>query len=1022
MKKKLPKIYLFLLFGIIASFNTYAQQEIILSGTVLDAQTLTPLPGVTILEKGTNNGTATDFDGNYSLTVNTNATIVASFIGFTTLEIPVDGRTTIDINLLPDDEQLSEVVVVAYGTQKKETVTGSISSIDTEELTQSPAANLAVTLAGRLPGLTALQRSGEPGNDLTQIFIRGQGTINAQSPIVLVDGVERDLNYIDPNEVESVTILKDASSTAIFGVRGANGVILVTTKRGTSEVPEISFSAETGAQAFTRLADPVNAFQFATLRNLAQTNDGLEPAYSQEVLDAYRTGSDPVTYPNTDWVDLLVKDWSLQQRYNLNISGAGKAVSYFVNAGFLNQGGQFNVEDNLNYDPTFKLDRYNFRSNIDIKINKGLSAFLNLAGYVEKQNGPFAVGVASTGQGGASPSQFILANVFDIPSNVPGPLTPDNAVVTSPTQQNPPFGILNRTGYRQQTRSNITATFGMQQDLDFLTDGLSAKAVISFDSRAINNLNASKTYRRKVQVIERTETGQDSVYFRNFGDDVESPLNISGSQGFRSFSDFKGYLNYDRNFDKVHDVSALLLYQQQKEIINQQLPYNLRGIATRLTYGYKSKYFVEFNAGYNGSEQFAKGNRFGFFPAYSAGWIISREKFWENVNHIHFLKVRGSYGEVGNDRIGNDRFLYLDDINVVGGGYSPSLGLGQRIIISQLKNENLQWEVARKTNIGLEVGFLEDFDLAVDLFYEKRDNILRNRGTIPILNGLPIGTLPPVNIGVVENKGYEVELNYRKAFNKDFSFLSRVFVSYATNVQEFADEPFLPEDYAYRYRQQGYRIGQGFGYIVEKYFESQQEIDDSPQQVVGGHESRPGDFKYKDLNDDGVVNERDIAPIGFSNVPEYTFGAAFNATYKNFDLSILIQGVDNVTNFYQSRGTFAGDNYFGRHLESWTQERFENGDPINYPRLTIQPSPNEIANSFFIIDASYVRLKNVELGYVLPENLSDKIGAKRVRIYTNGLNIITWDNLPTDDFDPELTGPLAYPVTKLYNFGLNVSF
>ena len=1023
MKKKLTTFYLVLILGVINGYSVYAQDDIVITGVVHDGESDVPLLGATIIVKGaTMNGTTTDFDGNYTITAAPNAVIQASYVGYEPVEEAVNGRRQINFTLIPDSEQLDEVVVVAYGKQKKETVTGAVSSIETKTIKQSPAANLSVTLAGRLPGLTALQRSGEPGRDLTQLFIRGQGTVNAQSPIVLVDGVERELTYIDPNEVESVTILKDASSTAIFGVRGANGVILVTTKRGTSEKPEVTLTYESGAQAFTRIAQPVNSYEYATLQNLAQTNDGLDPAFGPDALEAFRTGSNPEAYPDVDYINEYISDFALQQRLNLNLSGAGKNVQYFVNAGYLNQGGQFKVEDNLDYDPRFKLDRYNFRSNIDLKLNNNLSAFLNLAGYVENQNSPFGVQVASTGQGGQSSSLFILASIYDTPSSTAGPLSPDGFVVTPPTQSNPAFGLLNRTGYRQQTRSNITATYGMQQKLDFITEGLSAKAVMSFDSRAINNLEGSKTYRKQVQVIEQTETGRDTIYFRDFNADIDGPLNITGSRGFRSLSNFQAYLNYARSF-KDHDVTGLLLWQQQKEIIDEQLPFNLRGLSSRITYGYKDKYFAEFNAGYNGSEQFAKGNRFGFFPAYSAGWIVSSEKFWEGIKSaVDYFKIRGSYGEVGNDRIGSARFLYLDDIDVPGGGYSPSLGLGGTVSIAQLRNENLQWEVAKKTNIGVEMGLFNDFDLRLDVFKERRDNILRNRGTIPVLNGLPIGVLPPVNIGIIENQGYEVELNYNKVFSQSLSFLSRINVNYANNEQIFADEPLRPEDFAFRYRQTGFRIGQNFGYLVEKYFESQEEIDASPVQNVGRRASLPGDFKYKDLNDDGVVDEKDIAPIGYSQVPEYTFGAAFNLTYKNFDFSVLFQGVSNVSYFYNSRGTFAGPNYFNRHLTSWTQERYDAGLPINYPRLTNQASPNEIANSFFITDASYIRLKNIEIGYVFPERVTNSIGAKRLRIYANGLNVATWDRLPTKDFDPELTGALSYPVTKLYNIGLNLSF
>jgi TonB-linked SusC/RagA family outer membrane protein len=1002
--------------------------DIVITGKVTDKDDGSTIPGVSVKVKGTNIGTLTDVNGNFTIKVSDKSRVlIFSYLGYEVTEKLVnDGNTNVNVQLVSSSQGLNEVVVVAYGTQKKETVTGAISSIQTREIKQSPAANLAVTLAGRLPGLTALQRSGEPGRDLTQIFIRGQGTVNAQSPIILVDGVERELTYIDPNEVESVSILKDASSTAIFGVRGANGVILVTTKRGTSEVPEINFTAESGGQDFTRKVQPVNSFQYATLKNLAQTNDGGLPGYSDAALEAYRTGSDPLRYPNTNWPDLLIKSYAPQNRLNLNISGAAKAVHYFVNAGTFTQGGQLRTENNDVYDPSFKLNRYNFRSNIDLQINKNLKAYLNIAGYLEKQNSPYGVAPASTGQDGTSPSFYILANIYDMPAVVPGPLSPDGSVSTNSGEINPAFGTLNRSGYRQQSRSNVTATYGMEQTLDFITKGLSVKALASFDSKATNNLIGSRSFVKEVQVINpnlKGQDGRDSVSYVPYNNDQNTPLSISGNSGFSSLANFQGFVNYGRTFGK-HTVGGLVLYQQQKNIIDAQLPFNLQGVSTRLTYGFDNKYFAEFDAGYNGSEQFIKSRRFGFFPAFSAGWVVSNEKFWNklNINAINSLKFRGSYGEVGNDRIGNTRFLYLDDVNIAGGGTSGSLGGGNKVNISGLKNEAIQWEVAKKTDIGVEIGFLKSFNLVVDVFKERRDNILRQRGTIPILNGLPIGALPKVNIGVIDNHGYEVELNYRKAFNKDFSVLSRVNMAYATNKQAFADEPILSSDYAYRYRETGYRIGQNFGYVVDKYFTSVDEINNSPKQDVGRRATLPGDFKYKDLNGDGLINSLDEAPIGYSGVPEYSFGGAFSVTFKSFDVSVLLQGVTNVSNFYQSRGTFPGANYYVNHLNSWTPERFANGESITYPRLSTKPSPNEIRNSFFILDASYLRIKNVELGYTLPTKWTEKIGSKRVRLYANGLNLYTWDRLPTNQFDPELNSELSYPLTKVVNFGVNVAF
>lgn len=979
-----------------------------------------PLAGVNVIEKGTNNGTTTSSDGSFSINVtDENAVLAISIVGYVKAEISVKNDDYSNIILTPLQNNMDEVVVVGYGQQKKLSVTGSVASIQTKDLKQSPAANLAVSLAGRLPGLTVIQKSGEPGRDVTQLYIRGQGTINTQSPIVLVDGIERSLTAVDPNEVESITILKDASSTAVFGVRGANGVILVTTRRGKSEIPEVNYSFETGAQDFPRLIKPVNAYEYATLKNQAFRNDGLNEPYSEYALERYRLQDDPTRYPDNDWNKINLNKYAFMQRHNLNISGAGKIANYFVNAGYLRQGGQFKTEADqpMGYDPSFRLDRYTFRSNIDFRLNKGLDAFLNVAGYVENINSPW-------GATGSDASLYIIAFGNDMPANVAGPLTKDGEILVGSAGQWSQYALINRSGYIKTTSGRITASYGMNQKLDFITKGLSAKAMVSFDLSPVNTLSASRGYESWMQVVDpnlKGADGMDSVYYVPSNAGVNTPLSISGSRSFTSMSNLQASLNYAGSFKK-HSLTSLLLFQQQSLIINAELPYNLRGLATRWSYGYDGKYFFEFNAGYNGSEQFAKKRRYGFFPAVSGAWVISREEFLKNSETVNLLKLRASYGLVGNDRIGGQRFLYLDNVQVTGGGYSSSLGLGQTVAINLLKNEGLQWEVSRKTNIGIELGLLNALSLTADIFTEKRDNILRYRGTVPALNGLPISVLAPVNIGVVQNRGYEIELGYNKRIRPDFSLIAKLNMSYTRNKQLNADEPLLPEDYAYRYRETGYRIGQQFGYIVDKYFESLEEIRLSPIQNVGGHASRPGDFKYRDINGDGLIDFKDRAPILFSSVPEYTFGAAVQTTFKRIDLSLLVQGVTNVSNYYMYRGTNSVSNYVARHLGSWTEERVANGLPIEYPRLTTQANPNEIENSFFINDASYIRLKNVEIGYNFSPALFERLRIKGARLYVNGLNLITFDRLPTKNFDPELTGDLSYPLVRIYNLGLNINF
>ncbi len=999
-----------------------------------------PLVGVTVKVQGKAQGTITNASGEFALDVAPSDSLIISYIGYQTRILAVRNQTNMQIILKAKEGSLNEVVVVAYGKQKKISVTGALASIQGEELKQSPASNLAVSLAGRLPGLIAIQRSGEPGRKLSELYIRGLGTTNGRNPLILVDGVQRDLTYIDPHEVASVTILKDASATALYGMRGANGVILVTTKRGSEGDQEINLDAQLSAQDFTRTPSVVDAFHYAVLRNLALRNDGLPLQYSAAQIQKYKDGSEPLRYPDNNYRNILMKNFSLQQRYNLNVSGGGKKARYFVNAGYLKQDGQFKVEDSLPYDPSFKLTRYNFRSNIDVDLNSTLHAFMNLAGYLEVQNSP--AGVFTTLNPltvfESSPSLWIMAYLWDIPAVAPGPVVPKGyehagEVTTYNNIGWPAFGQINRAGYIRQHNTNVTATYGMEQDLGFITKGLSAKVIMSFDTKATSLVVNDKFFPRYQQVIDpnvQLPNGEDSVYYIHVGAETNTPLAKGNWKFYTTLTNLRGYLNYDRTFSK-HHISSLFLAQKQKKVIDAQLPFNHIGLSMRERYSYDNRYFIEFNAGYNGSEQFAKGSRFGFFPAVSAAWVASNESFLRNSPIVSLLKVRGSYGEVGNDQLGGRRFLYLDNVQVANGGYISSLGSGlggaKHVDINLLSNKQIQWEVAKKLDIGLDMGLFDNaLTLNVDVFHQERNNILINRGTVPALIGLPVGVLPPVNQGIVVNHGYELVLKYRKAFNHDFSFMGKINFNYAHNTVKFIDEPKLPEDFAYRYRQTGFPIGQQWGFIVDRYFTSEEDIQKSPVQQIVGHASRPGDFKYKDLSGDGIVDQKDVGPIRHSTIPEYTFGAAFRLTYKNLDASFLFQGVANVNSVQQGRRVFAVNNFVSRHLKSWTESRYKNKEPILYPRLTTQASPNEIHNSFFDVDASYIRLKNFEIGYTLPKRWTSKLGVKQVRIYINGYNVLTWDALPTKDLDPEQEYYTAagntYPVTRLFSTGVHFTF
>lgn len=1003
----------------------------LISGSVTDTLGI-PLPGVSVLVKGTSRGTATDEQGNFQLQADPGEVLQFQMVGYLSQEISITSSAEpLQVVMRMDASNLDGVVVVAYGTQKKISVTGAIASIQTKEIKQSPAANLAVTLAGRLPGLTALQRSGEPGRDHTALLLRGMGTLNGSTPIILVDGVEREMTYIDPNEVESVSILKDASSTALFGVRGANGVILVTTKRGGMGKPTIGFTYEHGLQGFTRAPSVLNSYDWARLKNQAWANDNPgvdlndpvnQPPYSEYALDRFLYQDNPEAYPNTNWQDLLFNDYVAQQRYNLNLSGGGEFVQYFVNVGFLDQGGQWKINpDVTEYDPSGYLKRYNFRSNIDAKLNRSgtLTTFLNAAGYFEKVNSP-----------NANTDEIFRRTYSFFPTVLPGPLTPEGEVLIGPGNYNEsPWAMINRSGYRQETRNNITASWGLKQDLDFLTEGLSAKFMASFDTRTIYGLTASKTYQRWIQVIDPNtpnHLGMDSVEYQRMFLDVENtPLSISSGSAFQSFFNFQLSADYQRVFKERHAVTGMLLLQQEVKVEpNDRLPYNLRGIALRATYAYDNKYLAEFNAGFNGSEQFAKGKRYGFFPTISGGWVISNEHFLKDNDLISLLKVRASHGRVGSDRLGGRRFLYLDDIQrQTGGGYSSSLGQGGKINENYIGNPNIQWEIAEKTNLGIEVGLRNELTLIVDLFKERRDNILINRQTIPMVYGLEPGRMSPVNMGIVENKGYEIELNYSKFINRDWSIISKLNYNFARNKVLYADELPYPDDYAYSYRQTGFRIGQVFGYrLRDGYYSSYEEIEEEGLNYIG-YTVRPGDFKYEDVNGDKIIDERDMVPIGYSGIPEYTFGAAFSVNFRNFDLSFLFQGILNVSQPLSGYGTMGLYDFRKRHLKAWTPERAAAGEEILYPRLSFGGSVSEQDfNEFFIENRSFIRLKNAEIGYRLPATVVEKIGAQEARIYLNGLNLITWDRMKTNDFDPEVNNSLSYPVYQVFNAGVNVTF
>ncbi len=1039
----------------IISLCSFAQ-TITVRGTVTDTND-EPLIGVTIKVIGDDEkGTITDYDGRFILSnIPFDATIEVTYVGMQKQVIDVKGKTSINVILNEDTELLDEVVVVAYGVQKKVSVTGAISSVNTEELRVTSSASLANALAGRIAGLTSIQRGGgQPGVDDATLYLRGAATINGTTPLILIDGVPRDnIRTIDVNEVESISVLKDASATAVFGVRGANGVLIITTKRGKVGKPELSVNVTQSYSRLTREPEMPGSVEYMNLRNEALMNDGLEPIFTPDIIAKFENplaGLDPNDpeyeekaalrkwmYPDNNWYRMLIARWSPQTTVNTNMSGGTDKISYFLNVGYLHQGGNMKTEskDILKYDPSFKLDRYSFRSNVDYNVTKWLTAFLNLGTYIEKVNMPNP-GVMYGGDRAWLVRDMIyqaqtILPISPGPTTIPGfgvppnlPLDPTYLTVGHYADRSP-YMIMNWYGYDLQTRSNLNSSFGLNFDLGAITKGLSLEGMISYDAVGSNTIRGNM-WQTDYQAFIDSET--DELTF-SVHDLRQDNFSLSYSQGSKYNFNVQGQLLYNRTFDK-HTVGGMLRAERDYwDSGGAAIPYNVLGFAGRATYDFDSRYFAEFNFGYNGSEQFSPEKRFGFFPATSIGWAISNEDFLIDNSFLTFLKIRASYGKVGNDKMGSARFLYQDDIQM-GGGFSGSLAAGKGINEGLLGNKMLTWEVADKYNVGLDFSFLKDITGQVDFFRENRSQILLERKSIPVWQGTPLGNIPKVNMGEVLNQGYEIELGYNKQLNNDLFLNFKGQLSYNRNKRINMDEVPRDETYAYQYRETGYPIGQNWGYLIDWEqdggYWNEETLADPNRVTYEFGTPGPGDFVYKDLTGDGVVNDKDQAPIGVGNIPRFNYGFSVSAEWKGFDAYVFFQGLAKFNSTMASQGTYENTirgTYFPYHKKAWTEERWQNGEEITYPALHSGNSVNHRANSFFVFDRDLIRLKNFEIGYTLPKNTLKVIGISNMRLFVNGQNVFTWSpKFRPSHLDPENDDSIGYPQTAIFSFGTNIKF
>ena len=1032
------------------------------SGTVQD-QDGTPLIGVTVTSSPSN-GVVTDVNGKFTIKVPSGAELTFNYLGYKTVKVKVGTRTTINVKMESDAQQLEEQVVVGYGTQKKVSVVAAVSSVNSKELRQSSSPNLANALAGRLAGLTSLQSGGsQPGFDDADLYLRGASTTNGTRPLILIDGVPRDnIRTLDANEVATVSVLKDAAATAVYGVRGANGVILITTKRGEVGQTKLDISFDQSFQAFTREPERVDSWEFMTLRNEANRNDGMNEEYSGKMISRSLNplmGLDPndpdyalkaarrhYMYPNHDWYREIFKKWSPQSRVNINISGGTEKLQYFVNASYLHQGGNLHTEpkSKLGYDPQARMTRYSFRSNLDYNITKNFKAFLNLGSYIEKVGMP-----GTTTYGGDNKwmiRDLIHCTVGMKPMTV-GPTTPDaslgydvipDKVIRPVETDRSPFESVNRKGYRDETRTNLNASIGGEWNMTFITKGLSLKGMASFDAVANTILGGDIT---EMSFATSVDEDNDQIYFAA-DRELNGTLSLSKS-GYTNYTvNLQGSLNYSRTFGK-HDVGAMILVQRDFWETNGaplNMPYNMMGMAARVTYGFDNRYLLDANMGYNGSEQFSPKNRFGFFPSFAVGWVVSNENFLKGNKVITNLKLRASYGKVGSDKIGNNRFLYLSNHTYSSSGGVAVGGYGT-IYENRPGNYNLQWEVSKKQNYGIDLQLWSDWSITFDYFIEQRSKILKTQGMAPQFAGVP--QWPYLNLGVVDNSGCELEINYNKSFNKDLFLSVKGNFSYNHNKVKFWDEVPYADGYYYQYRTTGQSLNQTFGYKIDwsngnGYFNTQEELDKYTEGYVdeNGVEHKGitynlstapqlGDFKYIDQNGDGIIDEKDRVPIGYTNVPRVSYGLNVSLNYKWFDFTVFLQGVGKYSSYYSGQGVYENiyqGTFFKYHKTAWTAERYAAGQKITYPRLSTGETCSKIQNDFFVMDRAFIRLKAIELGYTLPSNALRAIGINKVRVYFRGDNLVTWDRLRTSTTDPEQTDQIGYPIVKTFNFGFNVTF
>ena len=1017
-----------------------------ISGRVTDIKG-EPLIGVNVTVDGDANGSITNMDGLYEIFVTKKSVVLKfTYIGFKTSEIRTNASTNIyDVTLEEQVNELEETVIVGYGTQRKISNIGAQSSMKMEDI-KTPSASLTTTLAGRLAGVVAVQRTGEPGKDAADIWIRGISTPNTSSPLVLVDGVERSFNDIDPEDIESLTTLKDASATAVYGVRGANGVILIKTKPGKVGKPTVSADYYESFTRFTKMVDLADGITYMNAANEAMRNDGIATKYTEDQIRNTIAGKDPYLYPNVDWLKEIFNDWGHNRRVNVNVRGGSEKVAYYASVSYFNETGMTVTDKNIDtYDSKMKYSRYNFTTNLNIDVTPTTKVEIGAQGYLGEGNYP-AISSADLYNAAMSISPVEYPKMFFVNGEafVPGTSTNNNF--------NNPYSQATRRGYDNLTKNQIYSNLRVTQDLDMLTKGLKLTAMYAFDvynEIHVHQDRAESTYNFLDTSVPYDMNGQPILQRIYEGSNV---LSYKQETSGNKKTYLEASLNYDRTFNDDHRVSALFLFNQQSKLLypkgtlEDAIPYRMMGIAGRATYSWKDRYFAEFNIGYNGAENFSPKHRFGTFPAFGVGWVVSNEKFWQPLSKaVSFLKIRYTDGKVGNSEVSDRRFMYLDQMKE-NGDYGYKFGPnGTKWSGYETVNMavDLIWEESRKQDLGIDLKlFNDDLSIVFDLFKERRENILLKREhSIPSFLGYNTSA-PYGNIGIIENKGFDGTIEYNKRINKDWVIALRGNVTF--NKDKWIQGE-LPEQKYEWMNQYGHNINGVKGYVAEGLF-TQTEIDDmarweslsdankaiTPKPFASQFGTvKAGDIKYKDLNNDGQIDAYDQTYISRGDVPTTVYGFGFTVGWKDLSVGMMFQGVAGVERVLNGssvnpfNGGGGSGNLYSNIGDRWTEENPDQN--AFYPRLSYGSETTSNINNFqkstwWVRNMNFLRLKTLQVSYNLPKPWVNKVHLKNAAVYVMGTNLFTLSRFKL--WDPELNtdNGASYPNTTSYSVGINFTF